>query len=63
MDAKRINAEVIGAPVPPSTFTKTGGQETSQSEDEFLRTAPLPELKRHFENKYPGEVSDNKSYL
>src|SRR5262249_3512790 len=63
MDAKRINAELIGAPTPPSTFTKTGGKETAQSEEAFLATAPLDELKKHFESKYQGEVSDNKSYL
>ena len=42
-------------PVAPTTVTRPTGQvNTSESEDEFLRTAPLGKVKDYLERKYAG---------
>jgi len=49
-----VNAELINAPILPSTLNKTSGRENTQSEEEFLATAPLDQVRAYFEKQDAG---------
>ena len=52
---KTNNVEVVGAPISPSTLNRTTGRETPQSEEEFLRTAALDQVREFFEKQDAGK--------
>lgn len=50
-------APEVNMPTAPSTISRpTGSINTTEAEEEFLRTAPLDKVKQYLEKKYPSEV-------
>ena len=54
-DANQFAPEAHMTPVPSTVTRPTGQVNTSASEEEYLRTAPIPKVREYLEKKYGGQ--------